>query len=62
MNNLKSARKSKGLSQFELAKLSNVTPSDISRLENNKIYAYPGWRKRIAKALGVEVEQIWKGL
>lgn len=59
MNNLKSIRKSKGLSQFELAKLANVTPSDISRIENNKIYPYPNWRKRISKALGVSEDKIW---
>lgn len=59
LNNLKKIRISKGLSQFDLAKLANVTPSDISRLENNKIFAYPGWRKRLAIALKVEEKDIW---
>jgi transcriptional regulator with XRE-family HTH domain len=57
MNKLKEIRELKGLSQFELAKKADITPSDISRLENNKIFAYPGWRVRLSEALEVsEVE------
>jgi transcriptional regulator with XRE-family HTH domain len=59
MNNLKNIREMKKLSQFELAKLADITPSDISRIENNKIYAYPGWRERLANALEVEEKEIW---
>lgn len=59
VSKLKKIREAKGLSQFELAKLSDITPADISRLENNKIFAYPGWRERLARALGVEEKEIW---
>lgn len=58
-NNLKDIREKMKLSQFELAKIADITPSDISRIENNKIYAYPGWRKRLARALKVEEREIW---
>lgn len=62
MNNLKKIRKLKDLSQFDLAKLSNITPSDISRIENNKLYAHPGWRKRLSKALNVPEDEIFQNI
>jgi len=53
MNNLKKIRASKKLSQFDVAKLSNINPSDISRIENGKLYCQPGWRHRLSKALNI---------
>jgi len=49
---LREARKERGISQLRLALLTGITPSDISRIENNWIYPFPGWRKRLARALG----------
>jgi transcriptional regulator with XRE-family HTH domain len=51
MNSLKETRTKKGLSQLALAKLTNITPTDISRIENGWLRPYPGWRKRLAMAL-----------
>lgn len=59
MNNLKVIRTSKGLSQFSLAKIANITPADLSRIENNKIYVYPKWRKRISEALQVPEKELF---
>ena len=59
MNNLKEIRTQKGLSQLALAKLTNITPTDISRIENNWLKPYPGWRKRLSDALGVSEEEIF---
>jgi transcriptional regulator with XRE-family HTH domain len=53
MNNLKIERKSQKLTLLELAKTTNISPGDISRIENHKIYPYRGWRKRLSTALGV---------
>lgn len=61
-NRLKRIRKARGLSQFDLAKRADITPSDISRIENNKIYAYPGWRKRLSKALDVPEEKLFAAM
>lgn len=59
MNNLKKIRTARKLSQFELAKLSNIAPSDISRIENDKLYCHPGWRERLSEALGVSVAELF---
>lgn len=59
MNFLKEVRKQRGLSQLTLAKLTNIAPSDISRIENGWLYPYPGWRKRLAKALGVTEAELF---
>ena len=56
-NRLREIRKGKGLSQLRLAFMTDIAPWDISRIENGWIKPYPGWRKRLSKALGVsEIE------
>jgi len=57
---LKSERLRQGLSQAKLATRAGIHPDYIGRLENGKIYPYPGWRKRLAEALGWPVEQAEK--
>ena len=52
LNRLKEARKEKGLSQLKLAFMTGIPPSEISRIENDWIKPYPGWRKRLSRALG----------
>lgn len=52
-NNVKSERKKIGISQTRLGFMTEIAPNVISNIENGKIFVYPGWRKRIAKALGV---------
>lgn len=51
MNRLKEVRKERGLSQLRLAMLTNIAPSDISRIENGWLHPYAGWKKRLAMAL-----------
>lgn len=59
MNLLKEIRNKRGLSQLSLAKLTNIAPGDISRIENGWIRPYAGWRKRLARALGVTEEELF---
>ena len=59
MNRLKETRSTRGFSQLTLAKLTNIAPTDISRIENGWLYPYPGWRKRLAKALFVTEQELF---
>ena len=59
MNNLKKIRTDKGFSQLALAKLTNIAPTDISRIENDWLRPYPGWRKRLAKALDTTESELF---
>jgi len=60
-NNLRAARKRKGLSQANLTQQTGIAPSIISSIENGKLYAYPAWRKKFAKALGVNEQDLFPG-
>lgn len=50
---LREVRTKKGISQLELSRLAKIAPSVICNIENGKQYPYPGWRKRISKALDI---------
>ena len=58
-NRLKEMRNKKGVSQLTLAKLTNIAPTDISRIENGWLRPYPGWRKHFARALGVAESELF---
>lgn len=57
MLRLQLERQRQGLSQQKMGFRAEISPSTISRIENGKIYPYPGWRKRLAKVLGWSEEQ-----
>ncbi len=59
MNFLKEIRTKKGISQPTLAKLTNIQPTEISRIENGWLRPYSGWKKRFAKALGVSEKELF---
>lgn len=48
---LKAARLEIGLSGLELARRAKMAPGDLSRVERGLLFPYPGWRRRLAKAL-----------
>ena len=52
-NKLKEIRNQRGLSQLRLSFRTGIPPGDISRIENDWLRPYPGWRKRLARALGI---------
>lgn len=60
-NNLKVIRTQRGISQLELAKLTGIAPGDISRIENFWLKPYPGWKKRMCKALSVNEADLFPG-
>ena len=59
MNNLRRIRNEKGLSQLKLAFMTGIGPTEISRLENGWRRPYPGWRRRLAKALDTSERELF---
>lgn len=60
MLQLKRVRLARGLSLVKLCILTGIDPGNLSRLETGKIYPYPGWRKRIAAALQMPEEELFR--
>ena len=58
-NNLKKLRQEKGYSKSELSFRTRIAPNIICNIENSRVYAYPNWRKKIARALDVTEDKIW---
>jgi transcriptional regulator with XRE-family HTH domain len=56
---IKRARTTKGLSQRQLATLSGVTPSFVTKIEAGD--TLPGYERcmALARALGLEIEELW---
>ncbi len=48
---LVSERKKRGISQYQLSRMTGIHPSDISKMESGRFPCFSGWRKRIAEAL-----------
>jgi len=59
MSKLKQFRIRCGLSQTGLTIRSGIAQSTLSAIETGRLVAYPHQRERIAKALGVEVREIF---
>lgn len=59
LNNLRKIREERELTQFELAKLTNIYPSNISEVERGLRIAYPSWKERLAEALGVPEHELF---
>lgn len=59
MNRLREVRKEKGLSQLKLAFMTGIAPSEISRIENGWLKPYPGWRKRLSRALDMPESELF---
>lgn len=60
-NNLKIYREQKGLSQLQLSMKTGIAHSAICNIENERIFPYPGWRKRISIVLGIDEEEVFPG-
>ncbi len=58
-NFLRKVREKRGISQLRLSQVTGIAPGTISNIETGKIIAYPGWKKRLADALGVPEMEIF---
>jgi transcriptional regulator with XRE-family HTH domain len=57
---LKEERLKRGWSQVALSiKTGGISPSDLSAIENGKKIPYPGWRRRIARALNMDEKTLF---
>ena len=53
-NRLREERKKRGLSLNKLSQQTGIGASDLSMLERGQRPAYPGWRRRIARAFKMD--------
>ncbi|MFH0754317.1 MAG: cupin domain-containing protein [Candidatus Omnitrophota bacterium] len=61
-SHIQSLRKSQRLSLSELAKNSDVQIATLSRIENGKMTGTLSSHMRIAKALGIDITELYQGL
>lgn len=53
-------RKSKGFTQEQIAELINIEPPNFSKMENGMHFPQPEKIEKIAKALGVEIRELFE--
>ena len=58
-NELKREMSEQHITTNRLAKMANITPQDLYAALAGKREMFPGWRKRIAEALGVPEEALF---
>lgn len=56
---IKDILEKQGKSQLQLSRETNIAPSDLNQVINGKKYCFPGWRKKIAKALKVKESELF---
>jgi DNA-binding Xre family transcriptional regulator len=49
----------KKVSQAELSRRTGISPSVINMIFHERLKPFPGWKKRIAKALQCKVDEIF---
>lgn len=53
-------RQKKGWSKCELSRRTGIFAPDLVNIENGKRHVYPGWRKKIAEAMGLPEEYLFQ--
>jgi len=61
MNRLREVRVLKRITQFQLRVSTGIQQSKISMIENDLLPPTENEKRRLAKALGTKIEDIWKG-
>lgn len=56
---LREVRKGRGITLRELAAKTGITIPDLSMLERGQRPAFPGWQRRISKALRVPAAELF---
>lgn len=55
---IKRLRKARGWSQAELSRRTGIHSSTLSHMEAGHVKLWPGYAQRIARALGVSVDEL----
>jgi len=58
MTTIRELRLRRGWSQLELSRRARIHPSDLSKIEAGRIVPYEPQLRRLARALGVRVDEI----
>jgi transcriptional regulator with XRE-family HTH domain len=58
MKNIREQRLKKGWSLTRLSGLTGIASGDLSQIERGLRVLHPGWRQRIARALGVPANEL----
>lgn len=53
-------REKRGWSKSELARRAKIALPDISRLESEKIFPYPGWKRRLARVFKMPGDRLFE--
>jgi transcriptional regulator with XRE-family HTH domain len=59
MLKLRRVRQERGMTLIRLTQLTGIAPSDISLVERERREAFPGWRARISRAMGMPAEELF---
>ena len=60
MLELRRVRQERGISLVKLCQSTGIDPGSLSLIERGRLFPYPGWRRRIAKALELPEDALFK--
>lgn len=56
---LKEYRERLKISKQKLSLMTGISPSNIWHIETGRVFPYPGWRKRISRALNIPENELF---
>ena len=59
MTRLREERLHRGWTLTYLTQITGISTGDISQVEHGRRPAFPGWRRKLAKAFGLPVEDLF---
>ena len=57
---LRKERERRGLSLLDVTMKTGISPSNLSEIERERRYVYPGWRRRIAQAFNMPESELFE--
>jgi len=60
MLRLTQERRRRGLTQAAVARMTGIHPAAISQLEAGTAHPWPGWKARLARALNVPADELFR--